>query len=125
MNSDLELLQMLLDSEPAITALGFPINAQAFTQAVRAIREASASSSPERVATAWNALAGAIGPKLTAAFLSGEEWTWICRPTKPLDDYDSTDLSQAVWVSESSQVVGRALLDGQHLLGVRFDVEAR
>lgn len=125
MSDDVDLLQMLLDSEPVAGALGFPINAKAFATAVRAIREAAAQGKPEPLAAAWNALAGAIGPKLTASLLSGEEWQWICRPTKPLDEYDSTDLSQAVWISESSQVVGRALFDGDHLLGVRFEVESR
>lgn len=125
MEHDLDILQLLLDSEPVMAALGFPINAQGFATSVRAVREASAIASPDQVAAAWNALAGAIGPNLTASLLSGEEWKWVCRPTKPLDDYDSTDLSQTVWVGDSSQVVGRALFDGNHLLGVRFEVEAR
>jgi hypothetical protein len=125
MADDLELLQLLFDTEPAANALGFPVNAAAFVKAVRAIRERAVSGEPEKIAAAWNELAGALGPKLTAALLSGEEWRWICPPTLPLDEYDSDDLSQAVWVGSGHKVIARATMDGEHLIGLRFAAEAR
>jgi hypothetical protein len=122
MSSETELLQLLFDSEPVMDALGFPVNAEAFITAAMAIRDAS---EPEQVADAWNALVGSLGPKLTASLLSGEEWRWIGRPDRPLDDYDSDDHSQAVWMNDEVTVVGRAQFDGSHLQGVRFSVERR
>ena len=117
--NDVGLIQLLFDSEPVISALGFPVNAEAFAASVRGI---SAAKTADEVAAAWNALAGAVGPKLTAALLSGEEWRWISPPTRPLDDYDSDDLTQAVSVGDDATVIGRAVMDGAHLLGVRFEV---
>jgi hypothetical protein len=122
MSSETELLQLLFDSEPVMDALGFPVSAEAFVAAVKAIRDAT---EPEQVTDAWNALAGSLGPKLTASLLSGEEWRWIGRPDRFLDDYDSDDHSQAVWVDDEVMVVGRAHFDGSHLQGVRFSVERR
>lgn len=123
--SDLDLVQLLFDSEPVTSALGFPVNAAAFAKAVTAVRKAADQGSPERIAAGWNALAGSLGPALMASLLSGEEWRWICRPTRPLDDFDCDDHSQAVWVGDESVVIGRAQFDGTHLLGVRFDVVPR
>jgi hypothetical protein len=42
-----------------------------------------------------------------------------------LDEYDSDDLSQAVWVGSSHKVMARATMGGEHLVGVRFTAEAR
>jgi hypothetical protein len=122
MSDDLHLVQLLFDSEPVVGSLGFPVNAQAFVAAVKAIRT---NNRPESLADAWNALAGALGPKLTASMLSGEEWRWIAPPSRPLDDYDADDHSQAVWVDDEAMVMGRAFFDGSHLTGVRFTVERR
>lgn len=123
MADDLELVQLLFDTEPVANALGFPVNATAFTKAVRAIRERAVSGDPEKIAAAWNELAGALGHKLTASLLSGEEWRWICPPVRPLDDYDSDELSQAVWVGGGRKVIGRAVMDGDRFVGLRFAVE--
>lgn len=117
--NDVELIQLLFDFEPVISALGFPVNAEAFVASVRGIR---AAKTADEVAVGWNALAGALGPRLTASLLSGEEWRWIAPPTRPLDDYDSDDLTQAVSVGDDATVIGRAVMDGAHLLGVRFEV---
>ena len=117
--NDVGLIQLLFDSEPVISALGFPVNAEAFAAPVRGIR---AAKTADEVAAAWNALAGALGPKLTASLLSGEEWRWIAPPTRPLDDYDSDDLCQTIWLGPDATVIGRAEMDGSHLLGVRFAV---
>jgi hypothetical protein len=122
MSNDLELVQLLFDSEPVADALGFPVDAQAFVAAVRAIRS---RSKPESLADAWNALAGTLGPKLMASMLSGEEWRWISQPSRSLDDYDADDHSQAVWVNDEVMVIGRAEFDGPHLISVRFTVERR
>jgi hypothetical protein len=119
--SDLDMVQGLLDLETVTKALGFPVNASSYASAVRALREARDAGS---VCDAWNGIAGALGPQLVAAILSSDDWRAIARPTRPLDDYDSDDLSQAVWVGDKAQVVGRAQMDGDHLVAVRFVVES-
>jgi hypothetical protein len=122
MSDEVQLVQLLFDSEPVVRALGFPVDAQAFVAAVKTIRS---QGKPELLADAWNALAGSLGPKLMASMLSGEEWRWISPPTRPLDDYDADDHSQAVWVGDELMVIGRAQFDGPNLTGVRFTVERR
>ena len=118
----LDLVQELLDCESVTKALGFPVNATSYASAVRALRDARDA---EAVLTAWNGIAGSVGPQLVAAILSSDDWRAIARPTRPMDDYDSDDLSQAVWVDDVAQVVGRAQMDGDHLVAVRFVVESR
>jgi hypothetical protein len=117
----IELLQELLDTEAVAERLGFPINASAYAQAVRDLKKATNAN---EACDAWKGIAGAIGPQLIAAILSSDDWRAIARPTRPLDDYDSDDLSQAVWVGDKAQVVGRAQMDGDHLVAVRFVVES-
>lgn len=115
-------IQDLLDTESVVGQLGFPVNAQAYSDAVDALRAATRAA---EVCDAWNRIAGAIGPQLTAAILSCDDWRMIGQPTRPLDDYDSDDQSQAVWVSDSQKVMGHAQVDGKHLVAVVFSVEAR
>jgi hypothetical protein len=118
----IELVQELLDTEAVVGRLGFPINATAYALAVQNLRKATNSHA---ACEAWIRIAGSIGPQLVAAILSSDDWRAIARPSRPLDDYDSDDLSQAVWVDDVSQVVGRAQMDGDHLVAVRFVVESR
>ena len=118
----LDLIQELLDFDPLVQTLGWPVNAEAYCAAVQELRAATDAGA---VCEAWNRIAGSLGPRLTAAILSGTEWRVIGQAKGPLDDYDSDDLSQAVWVGGGQKVVGRAQMDGDHLVGVRFTVELR
>jgi len=122
MSDDLNILQELLDSEPVMTALGFPIDAAAAVQAIRRLREVAPGDDAGAVRDGWDALAGAVGPKLTAALLSGPEWRSFCPIGRPLDDYDSSDVSQVVWIGNGQRVIAQAVMDGGALLGVRFDI---
>ena len=122
--SDLEILQELFDSEPAVSALGAPINLKAAADTIRDLRRLAGGDDGSAVAAAWNRLCGALGGRLTAAFLSGPEWHSFCPIPRPLDDYSSDDRSQVVWLG-SQKVIGRAEFDGQNFLGVRFSVEPR
>lgn len=123
--TDLSILQELLDSEPVVLALGFPINAGAAAEAIRTLRRLAPGEDAEGIASAWNALCGAVGARLMAALLSGPEWHSLCPITRPLDDYDAGDHHQVVWLGDKHCVVGRAVFDGDTLLGVRFSVEPR
>lgn len=122
---DIDIIQELLDSEPVVTALGSPINATEAVAAIRSLREIAAGDDGSAVAAAWNRLSGALGGSLTAALLSGPEWRSFCPISRPLDDYDSDDLSQAVWLSDTQQVVGRVVMAGSTVTAVKFAVEAR
>lgn len=122
MNDDSRILQELLDSEPVVAALGFPLDAKAAVAAIRQLRAVAPSEDAGAVCAAWESLSGAIGPRLTAALLSGAEWRSFCPISRPLDDYDATDDSQVVWIGGGRRVVAKAAMDGSTLLGVRFDV---
>jgi len=115
-------LQDLLDTETVMARLGFPVDAAAYSAAIEGLRSAGTA---DEVCSAWNAIAGSIGPTLTAEILSCDDWRLIARLTRPLDDVDSDDQSQAVWVDETVKVIGRAELDGGQLVAVRFFVEPR
>ena len=124
-DDDLSILQELLDSEPAVQALGFTVNAKAAAVAIRTLRKLAPGNDAEGICKAWNELAGALGGRFTAAILSGAEWRSYCPIARPLDDYDSDDRSQVVWIGTAQRVIGRALFDGDTFLGVKFVVEAR
>ena len=124
-DDDLEILQELFDTEPAVKALGAPIGLRAAASAIRDLRSLARGEDGPAVAEAWNRLCGAVGGRLTAALLSGPELQSFCPTTRPLDDYDSDDHSQVVWLSDTTRVVGRALFDGEGFLGVRFACEPR
>ena len=121
---DVEILQELFDSEPAVAALGAPINLKAAAEAIRDLRRLAAGDDGLAVAEAWNRFCGAVGGRLTAALLSGPEWQGLSPISHPLDDYDSGDRSQVVWIG-SQKVIGRAEFDGDTFLGVRFTAEPR
>lgn len=121
---DFEILQELFDSEPAVAALGAPINLKAAAAAISDLRRLARGDDGSAVAEAWNRLCGALGGRLTAALLSGPEWQSFCPISQPLDDYDSDDRSQVVWLG-SQKVVGRAEFDGDTFLGVRFTAVRR
>ena len=121
---DLKILQEVFDSDPVISALGSPIGLTAVAEAIRDLRRLAGGDDGSAVAAAWNRLCGALGGRLTAAFLSGPEWHSFCPIARPLDDYDSEDHSQVVWLG-SQKVIGRAEFDGENFLGVRFSVEPR
>jgi len=123
-SDDIDILQEILDSEPAVQALGFPINAKAAAEAVRRLRKLAPGNNAEGICKAWNDLAGALGGRLTAAILSGAEWRSFCPTSRPLDDYDSDDRSQVVWIGSAHRVIGKALFQGDVFLGVKFDVES-
>jgi hypothetical protein len=125
MENELEILQQLFDSEPAVKALGGPIGLRAAASAIRDLRSLARGEDGPAVAEAWNRLCGAVGGRLTAALLSGPEWQSFCPIARPLDDYDSDDRAQVVWVSDTSKVTGRALFDGLDFLGVEFAYEPR
>ena len=125
MSTDIDIVQEILDSEPAVQALGFPINAKAAAEAVRTLRKLAPGNDAEGICNAWNSLTGALGPRLTASLLSGPEWRSFCPISSTLDDYDSTDTTQAVWVGSAQRVIGKALFDGETLIGVKFTAEAR
>ena len=124
-DDDLSILQELLDSEPAVQALGFTVNAATAADAIRTLRKLAPGNDAEGICKAWNELAGALGGRFTAAILSGAEWRSYCPIARPLDDYDSDDRSQVVWIGSAQRVIGRALFDGDTFLGVKFVVEAR
>ena len=124
-DDDLSILQELLDSEPAVQALGFTVNAANAADAIRTLRKLASGNDAEGICNAWNELAGALGGRFTAALLSGAEWRSFCPIARPLDDYDSDDRSQVVWIGTAQRVIGRALFDGDTFLGVKFVVEAR
>ena len=124
-DDDLSILQELLDSEPAVQALGFTVHAKAAAVAIRTLRKLAPGNDAEGICKAWNELAGALGGRFTAAILSGAEWRSYCPIARPLDDYDSDDRSQVVWIGSAQRVIGRALFDGDTFLGVKFVVEAR
>lgn len=123
--NDLEILQELFDSEPAVSALGAPINLKAAADAIRDLRRLAGGEDAVAVAGAWNRLCGALGGRLTAALLSGPEWQSFCPTSQPLDDYDSDDHYQVVWFGTAKKVIGRAAFDGDTFLGVRFTAEPR
>ena len=124
-DDDLSILQELLDSEPAVQALGFTVNAANAADAIRTLRKLAPGNDAEGICMAWNELAGALGGRFTAAILSGAEWRSFCPISRPLDDYDSDDRSQVLWIGTAQRVIGRALFDGETLIGVKFVVEAR
>ena len=126
MNSDdIDILQELFDSEPAVKALGAPIGLRAAVGAIRDLRNLAQGRDGQEVADAWNQLCGALGSRLTASLLSGPEWRRLCPISRPMDDYDSCDRSQVVWLSDTTKVVGNAHFDGDTFLGVRFSCEPR
>ncbi len=124
-DDDLEILQELFDSEPAMKALGSPIGLRAAASAIRDLRSLASGEDGPAVAEAWNRLCGALGGRLTAALLSGSEWQSLCPISRPLDDYDNEDHSQVVWIGSAQRVIGRALFDGETLIGVKFAAEPR
>ena len=124
-DDDLSILQELLDSEPAVQALGFTVNAANAADAIRTLRKLAPGNDAEGICMAWNELAGALGGRFTAAILSGAEWRSYCPIARPLDDYDSDDRSQVVWIGSAHRVTGRALFDGDTFLGVTFTAEPR
>ena len=124
-DDDLEILQELFDSEPAMKALGAPIGLRAAASAIRDLRSLASGEDGPAVAAAWDRLCGALGGRLTAALLSGSEWQSLCPISRPLDDYDNEDHSQVVWIGSGQRVIGRALFDGDTFMGVTFVVEAR
>ena len=125
MADEIDVLQELFDSEPAVSALGAPIGLREAARAIGDLRRLAKGTDGAAVAEAWNRLCGALGARLTAALLSGPEWHSLCPISRPLDDYESGDHHQAVWLCETASVVGRAVFDGDTLLGVRFTVEPR
>ena len=124
-DDDLEILQELFDSEPAMKALGAPIGLRAAASAIRDLRSLASGEDGPAVAAAWDRLCGALGGRLTAALLSGPEWRSFCPIARPLDYYDNEDHSQVVWIGSAQRVIGRATFDGDTFLGVKFVVEAR
>ena len=124
-DDDLSILQELLDSEPAVQALGFTVNAANAADAIRTLRKLAPGNDAEGICKAWNELAGALGGRFTAAILSGAEWRSYCPIARPLDDYDSDDRSQVVWIGSAQRVIGKALFQGDVFLGVKFTAEAR
>lgn len=124
-DDDLEILQELFDSEPAMKALGAPIGLRAAASAIRDLRSLASGEDGPAVAAAWDRLCGALGGRLTAALLSGPEWRSFCPIARPLDYYDNEDHSQVVWIGTAQRVIGRATFDGDTFLGVKFVVEAR
>ena len=124
-DDDLEILQELFDSEPAMKALGAPIGLRAAASAIRDLRSLASGEDGPAVAAAWDRLCGALGGRLTAALLSGPEWHSFSPISRPLDDYDNEDHSQVVWIGSAQRVIGRATFDGDTFLGVKFVVEAR
>ncbi len=124
-DDDLTILQEILDSEPAVQGLGFALNAKAAAEAVRALRRLAPGNDAEGICKAWNELAGALGGRFTAAILSGAEWRSFCPISRPLDDYDSDDRSQVVWIGSGHRVVGRAVMDGEQFIGLKFTAEPR
>lgn len=125
MADDLGVFQELLDAEVLVEALGFPVNASKAVAAIKELRRLAPSQDAAAVAKAWERLSGAIGPKLTAALLSSADWPRLCPLRGPLDNYDSGDHHQVVWLGEHQKVVATAVMDGGALLGVRFTVEPR
>jgi len=124
-STDIDIVQEILDSEPAVQALGFPINAKAAAEAIRTLRKLAPGNDAEVICQAWNELSGALGGRFTAAILSGSEWRSFCPISRPLDDYDSDDVAQTVWIGSAHQVIGKALFQGEVFLGVKFSAEAR
>ena len=124
-DDDLEILQELFDSEPAMKALGAPIGLRAAASAIRDLRSLASGEDGPAVAAAWDRLCGALGGRLTAALLSGPEWRSFCPIARPLDYYDNEDHSQVVWIGTAQRVIGRALFDGDTFLGVTFTAEPR
>ena len=121
--SDIDIIQELLDCEPVVKALGSPINARASVEAISDLSRLAGGSDGEAVAAAWNRLSGALGGPLTAALLSGAEWRSFCPISRPLDDYDSDDLSQVVWLGDGQRVIGRAIVKDNLVQGVKFTAE--
>lgn len=124
-SEDIDIVQEILDSEPAVQALGFPVNAKAAADAIRTLRRLAPGNEADGICKAWNDLSGALGGRFTAAILSGAEWRSFCPISRPLDDYDSDDRSQVVWIGSAHRVIGKALFQGDVFLGVKFTAEAR
>ena len=122
---DIDIIQELLDSEPVVTALGSPINATEAVAAIRRLRELAGGTNSPAIAEAWDRLSGALGGPLAAALLSGPEWHSFCPISRPLDDYDSDDTSQVVWLSDAQKVVGRASVTDGVVRGIKFTAEPR
>jgi hypothetical protein len=125
MADELDVLQEIFDSEPAVSALGAPVGLRAAARAILDLRQLAGGEDGSAVAEAWNRLCGALGGRLTAALLSGPEWQSICPISGPLDEHDSGDRSQVVWLSGGEKVTGYAEFDGDTFLGVRFVTEPR
>lgn len=125
MSEDIDIVQEILDTESAVQALGFPVNAKAAAEAIRTLRNLAPGNDADGICSAWNELAGALGGRFAAAILSGSEWRTFCPISRPLDDYDSDDRSQVVWIGSARRVIGKALFQGDVFLGVKFFAEAR
>ena len=124
-DDDLTIFQEILDSEPAVKALGFPVNAKAAAEAIRTLRRLAPGNDAEGICRAWNSLSGALGPRLTASLLSGVDWRSYCPISRPLDDYDVSDHAQVVWIGSAHHVVGLAVLEGEQFIGLKFTAEPR
>lgn len=114
--------QSFFDLDSVVAALRWPVD---WGRARAACEAVAGSNTPEEACRAWELLAGAIGPHLTAEILSCGDWRSICRPAGPLDDYGHGPDHQVVFVDAENQVVGRAAMDGDQLVSVQFTVEPR
>jgi len=124
-SEDIDIVQEILDSEPAVQALGFSVNAKAAAEAIRTLRRLAPSNDADSICKAWNHLSGAIGGRFTAAILSGSDWRSFCPISRPLDDYDADERSQVVWIGSGHRVIGKAIFEGETFVGVKFTSEAR
>lgn len=121
----LQTIQDLLDADVVVEVLGFPISVKSLGEAASDLKQLAPSQDAAGVAAAWERFAGAIGPKLTAALLSSPDWQRFCPMRAPLDDYDAGDHTQVVWLGDAQKVVAAAVMDGDRLIGVRFDCVRR
>ncbi len=114
--SDLEIIQSLLDTDTAKGALGVQIDVKEFATAVRDLRCVCSvfESSPSDVMDAWNAVSRAAGAAVTASMLrSLQSWIWIpYSHGKAIGGFRSHDDYTVVWIGRESHVVASAKSKG-------------
>jgi hypothetical protein len=120
-----QTIQDLLDAEVVVDALGFPSNVKALGEAAGDLKRLASLQDGAGIPAAWDRFAAAIGPKPTAALFSSADWPRFCPLRGTLDDYDTADLTQVVWLGDTQKVVATAVMDGDRLVGVRFDCVRR
>jgi hypothetical protein len=107
-NSDIEILQDLLLTEPMVNAIGERLSVHDVAEAVRTLRATYSSGEPtlEQVADAWNSLTKLLGPSLMCCLIRfPKRWLWMaCGTAKQERRWAVHDDYTIVWTSGEGNV---------------------